>query len=92
MGDLTTDNCVQKKTLAQKIADDAAAIGIANPDGSPITVPLGANPPARAVYDTVDIKLVTDSAGSYPIHGWNIKWIIAGSLKKVAKSESYCSH
>jgi filamentous hemagglutinin len=80
----------QEKTAAQQIAANAAAQGVTNPDGSPITVdqienamrasnnsqygeitatgvvvPLNANTPASAVYDTTGIKLVTDSTGSY---------------------------
>ncbi|AXL53901.1 hypothetical protein DSC91_007564 [Paraburkholderia caffeinilytica] len=80
----------QEKTAAQQIAASAAAQGIANPDGSPITaaqvenamraannsqygeivatgvvVPLNANTPASAVYDTTGMKLVTDSSGNY---------------------------
>ncbi|MFL9954606.1 hemagglutinin repeat-containing protein [Paraburkholderia nemoris] len=80
----------QEKTAAQQIAANAAAQGITNPDGSPITadqienamraannsqygeiaatgvvVPLNANTPASAVYDTTGMKLATDSTGNY---------------------------
>jgi filamentous hemagglutinin len=80
----------QEKTAAKQIAANAAAQGITNPDGSPITtdqienamraasnsqygeiaatgvvVPLNANTPASAVYDTTGMKLATDSTGNY---------------------------
>ncbi|MFM0072239.1 polymorphic toxin type 22 domain-containing protein [Paraburkholderia sediminicola] len=80
----------QEKTAAQQIAANAAAQGITNPDGSPITadqienamraannsqygeiaatgvvVPLNANTPASAVYDTTGMKTVSDSSGNY---------------------------
>jgi hypothetical protein len=80
----------QEKTKAQQIAANAAAQGITNPDGSPITadqienamraannsqygeivatgvvVPLNANTPASAVYDTTGMKTVSDSSGNY---------------------------
>ncbi|WP_347237467.1 hemagglutinin repeat-containing protein [Paraburkholderia sp. BL17N1] len=80
----------QEKTLAQKIAANAAAQGITNADGSPVTasqvenamraannsqlgefvatgvvVPLNANTPANAVYDTTGMKLAMDSTGNY---------------------------
>lgn len=78
-----------EKTKAQQVATQAAAQGLKNPDGSPITeaqienamraannsqyaeivatgvvVPLNANTPASAVYDTTGMKLATDSAGN----------------------------
>ncbi|CAG9229903.1 hypothetical protein PSAB6_50283 [Paraburkholderia sabiae] len=80
----------KEKTLAQEITANAAAHGVTNPDGSPITVdqvenamrsannsqygeivatgvavPLNANTPSSAVYDTTGMKLVTDSTGNY---------------------------
>lgn len=79
----------QEKTLAQKIAANAAAQGITNPDGSPVTVvqienamraannsqygesvatgvvvPLNANTPATALYDTTGMQFTSDSAGN----------------------------
>jgi filamentous hemagglutinin len=80
----------REKSLAQQVVEQAAAQGIMNPDGSPITaaqienamraannsqygeiaatgvvVPLNANTPASAIYDTTGMKLVTDSTGNY---------------------------
>jgi filamentous hemagglutinin len=79
----------QEKTAAQQIAANAAAQGIKNPDGSPITagqidnamraannsqygeiaatgvvVPLNANTPANALYDTTGMQFASDSAGN----------------------------
>jgi filamentous hemagglutinin len=79
----------QEKTKAKQIAAQAAALGMKNEDGSPVTeaqvenamrsannsqfgeivatgvvVPLNADTPASAVYDTTGMKLTTDSAGN----------------------------
>uniref|UniRef100_E1T9S0 Filamentous hemagglutinin family outer membrane protein n=1 Tax=Burkholderia sp. (strain CCGE1003) TaxID=640512 RepID=E1T9S0_BURSG len=80
----------EEKSLAQKIAANAAAQGIRNADGSPVTasqienamraannsqygeivatgvaVPLNANTPVGAVYDTTGMKFVSGSSGNY---------------------------